>query len=69
MPRLMNAVTGHARDRGASVIEAFPVDMDAPSCRFMGHVDMFENAGFRDMGMAGSRRHVMRLDLKAGGGQ
>ena len=68
MPRLMEAAICHARDRGASVIEAFPVDRDAPSYRFMGYVDMFEGAGFRDMGMAGKRRHVMRLDLAAGGG-
>ena len=63
MPRLMKEAICHARDRGASVIEAFPVERDAPSYRFMGYVDMFENAGFRDMGMAGNRRHVMRLDL------
>ena len=70
MPRLMNEAICHARARGALVIEAFPVARDAPSYRFMGYVDMFENAGFRNMGMAGSRRHVMRLDLagRAGSG-
>lgn len=68
MPRLLNEAISHARESGASVIEAFPVDRDAPSYRFMGYVDMFENAGFRDMGMAGSRRHVMRLDLAGTGG-
>ena len=63
MPKLMNEAVCHARARGALVIEAFPVDRDSPSYRFMGYVDMFESAGFRDLGMAGSRRHVMRLDL------
>lgn len=61
MPRLLSAAISHARSRGAGVIDAFPVDRDSPSYRFMGYADMFEKAGFRDMGMTGTRRHVMRL--------
>ena len=68
MPKLMNEAICHAKAKGALVIEAFPVERESPSYRFMGYVDMFEKAGFRDVGMAGSRRHVMRLDLAGTGG-
>ena len=60
---LLAEAVRHARKRGAGVIDAFPVDRDAPSYRFMGFVDMFERAGFKYAGMAGTRRHVMRLEL------
>jgi hypothetical protein len=53
----------HARRRGATVVEAYPVDPDSPSYRFMGFVSTFEAAGFREVGRAGARRHVMRLRL------
>jgi hypothetical protein len=45
------------------VVEAYPVDPDSPSYRFMGFADLFETAGFREVGRAGKRRHVVRLDL------
>ena len=61
--RLIEAAVAHARARGASVIEAYPVDADSPSYRFMGLTSWFEAAGFRRAGTAGSRRHVMRLAL------
>ena len=61
--RLLAEAVSHARKRGAGVIDAFPVDRDAPSYRFMGFVDMFERAGFKFAGMAGTRRNVMRLEL------
>jgi hypothetical protein len=31
----------------------------------MGFVDTFRDAGFREVGRAGVRRHVMRLELGA----
>ncbi len=62
---LIAAAVGHARERGATVVEAYPVDPDAPSYRFMGFVPTFAKAGFADTGMAGKRRHVMRLVLRA----
>ncbi|WP_243451123.1 GNAT family N-acetyltransferase [Sphingosinicella sp. CPCC 101087] len=61
--RLLEAAIAHARAEGAKVIEAYPVDPDSPSYRFMGFVSAFEAAGFREVGRAGSRRHVMRLAL------
>ena len=62
--RLIEAAVAHARTRGATVVEAYPVDPDSPSYRFMGFVSSFAAAGFREVGRAGTRRHVMRLDLR-----
>lgn len=63
MKRLLAAAIEIARRRGAKVLEAYPVDSDSPSYRFMGFVPLFRAAGFRAVGRAGSRRHVMRLPL------
>ncbi len=64
---LLGAAVRTARDHGARAVEAYPVDPDSPSYRFMGFVPMFERAGFREVGRAGTRRHVMRLSLSAVG--
>ena len=64
--RLLHAAIDHARSKGAAVLEAYPVDPDSPSYRFMGFVPLFEAAGFREVGTAGLRRHVMRLPLAEG---
>jgi GNAT superfamily N-acetyltransferase len=61
--RLIEAAVKHARDNGATVVEAYPVPPDAPSYRFMGFVPAFEKAGFTEVGAAGIRRRVMRLQL------
>lgn len=65
--RLIDAAIAHARNEGATAVEAYPVAPDAPSYRFMGFVPAFEQAGFEEIGMAGTRRHVMRLTLCAAG--
>lgn len=62
--RLIEAAAEYARKRGATAIEAYPVDPDSPSCRFMGFVGTFKKAGFAEVGRAGTRRHVMRLSLE-----
>ncbi len=62
--RLLAGAVNHARANGATVVEAYPVDPDSPSFRFMGFVPVFAEAGFADLGMTGTRRHVMRLKLK-----
>ncbi|MFD2057995.1 GNAT family N-acetyltransferase [Mesorhizobium calcicola] len=59
---LLDAAIDHAFAEGASTIEAYPVDQASPSYSFMGFRDMFASRGFRETGMAGSRRHVMRLE-------
>ena len=61
--RIIEAAVEHARSRGASVVEAYPVDPDSPSYRFMGFVPVFQEAGFCEVGRAGTRRHVMQLKL------
>lgn len=63
MPQLLQAALATARKRGARVVEAYPVDPDSPSYRFMGFVSKFEQAGFRETGRTGKRRHVMHLRL------
>lgn len=60
---LVRAAAAYARENGATALEAYPVDPDAPGYRFMGFVPTFLRLGFRDLGMAGVRRHVLRLDL------
>lgn len=60
---LLDAAIVYAREQGASIVEAYPVDPDSPSYRFMGFVDLFRRAGFTEVGRAGTRRHVMRLGL------
>jgi hypothetical protein len=47
------------------VVEAYPVDADSPSYRFMGFVPVFAEAGFAEVGREGKRRHVMRLRLSS----
>ena len=62
--RIIAGAVEFARSRGASVVEAYPVDPSSPSYRFMGFVQMFEAAGFQEVGRAGSRRHVFQLRLR-----
>ncbi|TPM35897.1 GNAT family N-acetyltransferase [Mesorhizobium sp. B2-3-5] len=59
---LLDAAIDHAFANGARIVEAYPVDEASPSYRFMGFRDMFAVRGFREAGMAGSRRYVMRLE-------
>ena len=60
---LIAAAVQHAGQNGATVVEAYPVDPESPSYRFMGFVPAFQRAGFVEFGMVGSRRHVVRLLL------
>lgn len=63
MHQLLEAAIHHAKVQGATVLEAYPVAPDSPSYRFMGFVSTFVEAGFEEVGRAGTRRHVMRLAL------
>ena len=58
--KLLKAAIAEARQHGAKIVEAYPVDEDSASYRYMGQVRLFERAGFKHVGMAGSKRHVMR---------
>ena len=64
MKQLLNEAVKVAGKRGARVVEAYPVDPDSPSYRFMGFVSKFERAGFVETGRAGKRRHIMHLMLE-----
>ncbi|MBB6411203.1 GNAT family N-acetyltransferase [Mesorhizobium sangaii] len=59
---LLDAAIEHAFAKGARTIEAYPVDQASPCYSFMGLRNMFVARGFHEIGMAGSRRHVMRLE-------
>src|SRR5690606_31255344 len=63
MRHLLSAAVDQARQHGAKAVEAYPVEPDSRSYRFMGFVDSFRKAGFVQTGTAGSRRYVMRLEL------
>lgn len=53
----------YAKENGAEYLEAYPVQPDSPSYRFMGFVPFFEKAGFNFIKKAGIRRHVMACKL------
>lgn len=63
--QLIAAAVRHARAHGAVVVEAYPVDADSPSYRFMGFVPVFAEAGFTQAGHEGKRRHVMQRKVGA----
>jgi len=61
---LMAGAKAYALENGAKHLEGYPVERDSPSYRFMGHLDMFERAGFAFVKNAGLRRRVMTLRLR-----
>jgi GNAT superfamily N-acetyltransferase len=60
---LLAAAIDYAKTNGAKIVEAYPVDPDSPSYRFMGFKPLYEGAGFAPVGRAGTRRTVMRRKL------
>jgi GNAT superfamily N-acetyltransferase len=61
--RLIAAAADYAKAQGGKFVEAYPVDADSPTYRFMGLKPSFTDAGFEELGRAGSRRTVMRRGL------
>ncbi len=61
--RLIEEAVKYAKNNGAGYVEAYPVDPDSPSYRFMGITRSFKKAGFEFRKKAGSRRNVMVLHL------
>ena len=61
--RMIDEAKTYASANNAKVLEAYPVEEDSPSYKFMGLVKSFERAGFYACGRAGKRRVVMRCDL------
>ena len=62
-PQLIKAAIDYAEDNDAKIVEAYPVDYDSPSYSYMGRIGTFERLGFKEIAMAGIRRHIMRLQL------
>jgi GNAT superfamily N-acetyltransferase len=61
--RMLDEAIKFAKSKGAKVLEAYPVDPDSPSYRFMGFKPLYAARHFKEIGRAGSRRHVVRLTL------
>ena len=59
--QLAKAAINYAKQNGAETIEAYPVDYDSPSYTYMGRIGTFRRLGFKEIGMVGTRRHMMRL--------
>jgi GNAT superfamily N-acetyltransferase len=53
----------YAKKNGAKYLEAYPVDPDSPSYRFMGFVKTFEKVDFTFLKKTGTRRNVMIYKL------
>jgi GNAT superfamily N-acetyltransferase len=56
---LIKQAIKYAKDNGANYVEAYPVDPDSPSYRFMGFKPIFDKLGFEFKHKAGQRRYVM----------
>ena len=61
--QFLHAAIKYAKENGAKYVEAYPVDPESPSYRFMGFKPTFEKAEFQFVKKAGTRRHVMLLKL------
>jgi GNAT superfamily N-acetyltransferase len=60
---MIAAAVEYARSKGAKVVEAYPVEPDSPSYRFMGYISAFKAAGFHEVGRVGTRRFIYQLEL------
>ncbi|MGO4293257.1 GNAT family N-acetyltransferase [Chitinophaga sp. RAB17] len=61
--KLIAGAKKYAKKNGGKYLEAYPVETDSPSYKFMGFVPSFEKAGFSFVKKAGTRRHVMTCKL------
>lgn len=66
---LLRAAVDYARDRGARVIEAYPIVTEAtkasPNALYVGALSTFLRAGFREIARPTATRAVVALDLAA----
>jgi GNAT superfamily N-acetyltransferase len=60
LQKMIAAAEEYAARHGATLLEGYPVDPDAPSYRFGGFVPAFEQAGYAPVDRKGARRHIMR---------
>jgi GNAT superfamily N-acetyltransferase len=61
--KLISEALKYAKDNGAKYVEAYPVNPDSPSFRFMGFKSTFDKMGFKFKKKAGKRRNVMLVKL------
>ncbi len=61
--QLIKAAIDYAKSNGAKIVEAYPIDYDTQSYTYMGRIGTFERLGFKEVGMVGIRRHMMRLQV------
>jgi GNAT superfamily N-acetyltransferase len=57
--KLLQAAVSYAISQGATIVEGYPVEPDQ-TYRFMGSPSVFEEAGFREAGMAKNGRRIVR---------
>ncbi len=57
--KLIEQAELYAKKNGAEYIEAYPVEKESPSYRFMGFKKTFKDLGFEFKQKAGNRRNVM----------
>ena len=65
---LLQGAIAYAREQGATVIEAYPVDKADPSkddAMWFGAKSMYDHAGFKEVARRKQTRPVVRLDLHA----
>jgi GNAT superfamily N-acetyltransferase len=66
---LLAAAVEFARERGATLLEAYPVDRDAPdapNASWFGSSSMFAKAGFVEVALHKPTRPIVRLKLSRG---
>jgi hypothetical protein len=67
MKELAIAAVGHAKEKGASAVDACPVEADRPLMwgdGFVGIASVFRNLGFTEIARRSPRRPLMRLTLR-----
>ena len=65
---LLQGAIAYAREHGAAVVEAYPVDKRDPSkddAMWFGAKSMYDHAGFKEVARRKPTRPVVRLDLRA----
>ena len=61
---LIKQAIQYAKDNGANYVEAYPVEPESPSYRFMGFKPIFDKLGFDFKHKAGQRRYVMTVKIE-----
>jgi GNAT superfamily N-acetyltransferase len=64
---MLKAAIGYARSRGATVLEAYPVDKDErshPDVMWFGAKSMYDRAGFKEVARRRETRPVVRRSLR-----